>query len=126
MMPSKLIEQKHFATQRFDRLNGLKKHILTASGLTGWDFQRPNDSSYENLFELAEMAVGKIDLMPGGGLREETFEEVLHPLIRHYHLSGRKLVKSPSNASLFEMHRMETDAQTIAHVVQKVKAFFDK
>lgn len=53
MMPSKLIEQKHFATQRFDRLNGLKKHILTASGLTGWDFQRPNDSSYENLFELA-------------------------------------------------------------------------
>lgn len=53
MMPSKLIEQKHFATQRFDRLNGLKKHILTASGLTGWDYQRPNDSSYENLFELA-------------------------------------------------------------------------
>lgn len=53
MMPSKLIEQKHFATQRYDRLNGLKKHILTASGLTGWDFQRPNDSSYENLFELA-------------------------------------------------------------------------
>ena len=53
IMPSKLIDQKHFATLRFDRQGGKKKHVLTASGLTGWDFQRPNDSSYENLFELA-------------------------------------------------------------------------
>ena len=53
MMPSKLIDQKHFATLRFDRQNGIKKHILTASGLTGWDFQNPKDSSYENLFDLA-------------------------------------------------------------------------
>jgi serine/threonine-protein kinase HipA len=53
MMPSKLIEQKHFATLRFDRQNGQKKHVLTATGLTGWDYQSPKDSSYENLFELA-------------------------------------------------------------------------
>ena len=53
MMPSKLIEQKHFATMRFDRQKGIKKHILTATGLTGWDFKSPKDSSYENLFELA-------------------------------------------------------------------------
>jgi serine/threonine-protein kinase HipA len=53
MMPSKLIEQKHFATLRFDRQNGQKKHVLTAPGLTGWDYQSPKDSSYENLFELA-------------------------------------------------------------------------
>ena len=53
MMPSKLIEQKHFATLRFDRQNGKKKHVLTACGLTGWDYQSPKDSSYENLFELA-------------------------------------------------------------------------
>ncbi len=53
MMPSKLIDQIHFATRRFDRQNGLKKHILTASGLTGWDFKSPKESSYENLFELA-------------------------------------------------------------------------
>jgi serine/threonine-protein kinase HipA len=53
MMPSKLIDQKHFATLRFDRQNGIKQHILTATGLTGWDFQSPKDSSYENLFELA-------------------------------------------------------------------------
>jgi len=53
MMPSKLIEQKHFATLRFDRQAGKKKHVLTATGLTGWDYQSPKDSSYENLFELA-------------------------------------------------------------------------
>lgn len=53
MMPSKLIDNKHFATLRFDRQEGKKKHVLTATGLTGWDFQSPKDSTYENLFELA-------------------------------------------------------------------------
>lgn len=53
MMPSKVIDGKHFATLRFDRENGKKKHVLTASGLTGWDFQDPSVSSYENLFDLA-------------------------------------------------------------------------
>ncbi|MCH2224387.1 MAG: type II toxin-antitoxin system HipA family toxin [Crocinitomicaceae bacterium] len=53
MMESKLVDQKHFATLRFDRKNGIKKHILTATGMTGWDFKSPDESSYENLFELA-------------------------------------------------------------------------
>lgn len=53
MMPSKLIDNKHFATLRYDRKNGEKQHVLTASGLTGWDYKKPNDSSYENLFKLA-------------------------------------------------------------------------
>lgn len=53
MMPSKLIEHKHFATLRFDRQDGKKKHVLTATGLTGWDYRSSKDSSYENLFELA-------------------------------------------------------------------------
>jgi len=53
MMPSKLIDDKHFATSRFDRQNGKKQHILTASGMTGWDFKKPENSSYENLFKLA-------------------------------------------------------------------------
>ncbi len=53
MMPSKLIDDKHFATLRYDRQNGEKQHVLTASGLTGWDFKKPDDSSYENLFKLA-------------------------------------------------------------------------
>ena len=52
MMDSKLIEGKHFATLRFDRQDGEKKHVLTASGLTGWDYKNPDESSYENLFKL--------------------------------------------------------------------------
>jgi len=53
MMYSKLIDDKHFATLRYDRQNGEKQYILTVSGLTGWDFKKPNNASYENVFKLA-------------------------------------------------------------------------
>jgi serine/threonine-protein kinase HipA len=53
MMPSKLIDNRHFATLRFDRVGGKKKHILSASGISGWNFNDPDVSSYENLFELS-------------------------------------------------------------------------
>lgn len=53
MMESKMIDEKHFATLRFDRQKGKKQHILTASGMTGWDYKKPEQSSYENLFKLA-------------------------------------------------------------------------
>lgn len=53
MMDSKIIDDKHFATLRFDRQHGEKQHILTASGMTGWDFKKPENSSYENLFRLS-------------------------------------------------------------------------
>ena len=53
MMPSKLIDDTHFATLRYDRQKGQKQHVLTASGLTGWDFKKPDNSSYENLFKLS-------------------------------------------------------------------------
>lgn len=53
MMHSKLIDDRHFATLRYDRQNGKKQHVLTASGLTGWDFMKPENGSYENLFKLA-------------------------------------------------------------------------
>lgn len=52
MMSSKLIDDKHFATLRFDRQYGSKQHILTASGMTGWDYRKPEHSGYENLFDL--------------------------------------------------------------------------
>lgn len=52
MMDSKLIDDKHFATLRFDRQDGEKKHVLTATGMTGWDYKSPDKSSYENLFKL--------------------------------------------------------------------------
>lgn len=53
MMDSKLIGQVHFATERFDRIEGKKIHILSTSGLTGWSHEDPTVSSYENVFELA-------------------------------------------------------------------------
>lgn len=53
MMDSRMIDNRHFATLRFDRQFGEKQHILTASGMTGWDFQKPEHSSYENLFRLS-------------------------------------------------------------------------
>ncbi len=54
MMPSKLIENKHFATLRYDRQHGEKQHVLTVTGLTGWDYKsEPENSSYENLFKVA-------------------------------------------------------------------------
>lgn len=54
MMPSKLIENKHFATLRYDRQHGQKKHVLTVTGLTGWDFKsQPENSSYKNVFKVA-------------------------------------------------------------------------
>ena len=52
MMDAKLIDQKHFATLRFDRINGSKIHALTVSGLTGLDYTKPADSTYENIFDL--------------------------------------------------------------------------
>lgn len=53
MQPSHLIEDKHFCTLRFDRKDGEKSHILTACGMTGWDFKDAQHSNYENLFKLA-------------------------------------------------------------------------
>ena len=53
MMESKLVENRHFATLRYDRQNGEKQHVLTACGLTGWDFMKPENASYENVFKLA-------------------------------------------------------------------------
>lgn len=54
MMPSKLIENKHFATLRYDRQHGEKQHAFTATGLTGWDYKsQPENSSYENVFKVA-------------------------------------------------------------------------
>lgn len=94
--------------------------VLTSGGASN------GNAGKQQLFALAEQASGRIEVMPGGGLREETFEEVLHPLITNYHLSGRAEVKSLSQATLFEMNRMETDAAIIARVVDKAHRFFQE
>jgi serine/threonine-protein kinase HipA len=75
MMPSKLIDDKHFATIRFDRQNGQKKHILTATGITGWDFKNPEVSTYENLFDLT------LFLKLNHSEREELFKRMVFNLM---------------------------------------------
>ncbi|HTN17691.1 MAG TPA: type II toxin-antitoxin system HipA family toxin, partial [Chitinophagaceae bacterium] len=52
MMDSKMIGGRHFATLRFDRQQGKKKHVLTATGISGLDYTDPKVSRYENLFDL--------------------------------------------------------------------------
>lgn len=55
MMPCNLIEENeraHFITQRFDRLNGDKQHMLTACGIGHLDYNMAGASSYEQLFEI--------------------------------------------------------------------------
>jgi serine/threonine-protein kinase HipA len=94
MMPSKLIDDKHFATLRFDRQNGQKKHILTASGMTGWDFKNPDVSTYKNLFELAiflKLPQKEID---------ELFERMVFNLVfcnTDDHLKNHSFIYDPTN-----------------------------
>lgn len=52
MMPSRMIDDRHFATLRFDRQEGKKKHVLTATGIAGLDYTDPKVSKYENLYDL--------------------------------------------------------------------------
>jgi serine/threonine-protein kinase HipA len=94
MMPSKLIDDKHFATLRFDRQNGQKKHILTASGMTGWDFKNPDVSNYENLFELATfLKISDKDL-------DELFTRMIFNLVfcnTDDHLKNHSFIYNPEN-----------------------------
>ena len=92
MMPSKLIEDKHFATLRFDRQEGKKQHILTASGLTGWDFKTPENSSYENLFKLCSF------LKISHAQIEELFKRMVFNVIFHNtddHLKNHSFIYNP-------------------------------
>ena len=99
--------------------NGCARVLTSGGAATG-------NAGKHALFALAEQAFGRIEVMPGGGLREESFEEVLHPLIHQYHLSGRAEVRSPFQAALFDMNRMETQAAIIARVVKKVETYFNR
>lgn len=76
MMPCKLIEEVHFATERYDRVNG-KKHVLTATGISGLDYTNSEHSSYENLFEIANyINVPQRDL-------EEMFRRMVFNFVFH-------------------------------------------
>jgi serine/threonine-protein kinase HipA len=92
MMESKLIDEQHFATKRFDRKNGERIHVLTASGMAGWDYKDPEKSSYENLFDLAlHLKVPHADM-------EELFKRMVFNVVfanRDDHLKNHSFCYNP-------------------------------
>jgi copper homeostasis protein CutC len=62
---------------------------------------------------------GKIRIMPGGGIKPETFEHIYDPQLTEYHLSGRVPKNSSMPSTLFEMDWFETSAAAIARVAYR-------
>jgi len=89
--------------------------ILTSGG------RASGNEGATNLIRLNEQAAGRITIMPGGGLRPDTFSEVFHPDIKEYHLSGRVPIKSDMYPTLFEMDYAETDEKAIRQVVSYIE-----
>jgi copper homeostasis protein CutC len=71
------------------------------------------------ILAMHEAAEGKILIMPGGGIKPETFDEIYHTSIREYHLSGRSPRPSPTPSTLFDMNWAETSSEAIARVVYR-------
>jgi copper homeostasis protein len=71
---------------------------------------------------MLERAQDKILIMPGGGIRRDTFPDVLINGIYEYHLSGRVPVTPKNKTTLFDMSRQETSH----HEIKAVKTILDK
>jgi len=86
------------------------ERILTSGG------KKSGPEGKEMILAMHEAAAGAIRIMPGGGIRPETFDDIYHPTIEEYHLSGRSPRLSPSPSTLFEMDWAETSREAIARV----------
>lgn len=82
--------------------------ILTSGGMEGI-----NPASAAMIHELVEASEGRIIIMPGGGVRKEKMEYLMHPMIEEFHHSARKLIESPLSSSIFEMNYFETKAENV-------------
>jgi copper homeostasis protein len=92
--------------------------ILTSGGATS------GPEGMQTIARMVEATEGRLAIMPGGGIRVDTFQHVLHPKIHNYHLSGRVPHLSPFHHTLFDMNRMETSEDAIRQVVQEAAQFF--
>jgi copper homeostasis protein len=92
--------------------------VLTSGG------KATGPEGIEVISQLADQADGRIRIMPGGGIRPETFPQMLHPKIFDYHLSGRTPVTSSYQTDLFDMNYAETDSAAIKTVVDRAKKYF--
>jgi copper homeostasis protein len=92
------------------------ERILTSGG------KQSGPEGKEIILAMHEAAEGKILIMPGGGIKPEKFDEIYHPSIREYHLSGRSTRLSPTPSTLFDMNWAETSREAIARVAYRKHA----
>jgi copper homeostasis protein len=84
--------------------------ILTSGG------KKSGPEGKEQILAMNEVASGKLVIMPGGGIRPETFSEIYHPSLKEYHLSGRFPIQSSTPSHLFDMNWAETSREAIERV----------
>jgi len=90
--------------------------ILTSGG------KKSGPEGREEILAMQDVAGSKLVIMPGGGIRPETFENIYHPNLKEYHLSGRSAIQSPTPSHLFDMDWAETTREAIAQVVYQSPA----
>lgn len=88
------------------------ERILTSGG------KKTGPEGKETILAMHEAAHGKIRIMPGGGIKPETFAQIFDPQLTEYHLSGRVPKNSSMPSTLFEMDWFETARESIAQVTQ--------
>ena len=93
--------------------------ILTSGGASS------GPEGMDIILRMVEAGQDQLAIMPGGGIRVDTFHRVLHPSIQNYHLSGRIPHVSPFQHTLFDMDRMETSEDAIRQVVHEATQFFN-
>jgi copper homeostasis protein len=89
------------------------ERILTSGGKSAGPDGR------DTILAMHAAANHRIRIMPGGGIKPETFERIYHPDIAEYHLSGRSPKLSTTPSTLFEMDWAETTREAIARVVYR-------
>jgi copper homeostasis protein len=94
--------------------------VLSSGGATN------GAEGIETLIRMHHAAQGILTIMPGGGLRPESFEKVLREELREYHLSGRLPYPAAHAGNLFDFQRQETDREQILLVHKKCEDFFHR
>jgi copper homeostasis protein len=86
------------------------ERILTSGG------KKSAPEGIDTILAMQELAGGHIQIMPGGGIRTDTFDQVYRPTIKEYHLSGRIKRNSKTSSTLFEMDWAETTQVSISEI----------
>lgn len=92
--------------------------ILTSGGaLSG-------SEGIDRILAMQAAAGSGLTIMPGGGLRPDSFQKVLRSSLREYHLSGRVPVPPAHGGNLFDFSRSETETDQILAVYRMCQSFY--